>query len=301
MNATIGTFMLKLNITNIMLIILSACLTLSGCVSPQAKTSNESTAWENLIDQDLSQWDIWLGVPHTSIKDLPDGTYQADDVTELNGKPMGLNNDPKQVFRTIEQDGELLLAISGEIYGGLTSKKSYQNYHLKMQFKWGDTKWAPRLERKRDSGLLFHCQGEHGTFWNVWKVCHELQIQETDIGDYIPLAGPASKIRMNTIDGIERYHPGAPLVLGKGYKNARFENDAPHGKWNTIELIAFEDKAIFKVNEQVVMVIQDSINRAGEALTSGELQIQSEGAELYYRAMKIKPITTLPDAYKTLF
>ncbi|MGJ8691642.1 MAG: 3-keto-disaccharide hydrolase [Thalassotalea sp.] len=280
---------------------LFSCTTLISCVSTKPQVDASTSEWENLLDKNLSQWDIWIGVPHTSIEELPEGTFQAENVTEKSGQPMGLNNDPKQVFKVIEQDGELLLAISGEIYGGLTSKKEYENYHLKMQFKWGDKKWAPRLERKRDSGLLFHCKGEHGKFWNVWKVCHELQIQETDIGDYIPLAGPAAKTRMKLIDGVERYHPSAPLLPGKGYKNAGLELDAPHGQWNTIELIAFNDKAIFKVNNEVVMILADSVNRAAQALTNGELQIQSEGAELYYRDMKIKQISSLPKGYDELF
>jgi hypothetical protein len=51
---------------------------------------------------------------------------------------------------------------------------------------------------------------------------------------------------------------------------------------------------VFVVNNEVVMVIEGSINNAGEKLDSGQIQIQSEGAELYYRQMKIREITRLP-------
>ncbi|MGJ8691641.1 MAG: alginate lyase family protein [Thalassotalea sp.] len=282
-------------------IILFASISLISCGSNANKSATNAEQWENLLDKDLSQWDVWIGVPHSSVKDLPAGTYQSENVTSKAGQPMGLNNDPKQVFKTIEEDGELVLAISGEVYGGLTSKKEYENYHLTMQFKWGDKKWAPRLERKRDSGILFHCKGKHGEFWNVWKICHELQIQETDIGDYIPLAGPASKVRIRPIDGVLRYDPTATLRPVSSYRSASIENDAPHGQWNIIDLIAFEDKAIFKVNNEVVMVFEGSIDNATKALTNGELQIQSEGAELYYREMKIKQISSLPEVYNSLF
>ena len=79
-----------------------------------------------------------------------------------------------------------------------------------------------------------------------------------------------------------------------GYTHASLELDAPHGQWNTVELFTFADKAIFKVNNEVVMVLEGSIDKAGNPLTSGQLQLQSEGATLYYRDIKIRPISALP-------
>ena len=67
---------------------------------------------------------------------------------------MGLNNDPLKVFSVKEIDGESILCITGEIYGGLTTRQEFENYHLSLQFRWGDKKWAPRENKKRDSGLL---------------------------------------------------------------------------------------------------------------------------------------------------
>ena len=53
-------------------------------------------------------------------------------------KPLGLNNDPKHVFAFETIDGVQVLHISGEIYGALTAKQADGNYHLKLQFKWGE-------------------------------------------------------------------------------------------------------------------------------------------------------------------
>ena len=132
---------------------LIVCFTLSSCTSSVIQKNELNKAqWQNLLDKDLSQWDVWLGVPHTSVQGLPADTYKAENMQTNIGQPIGLNNDQKQVFRTIEENGEILLAVSGEIYGGLTTKQEYQNYHLKLQFKWGEKKWAPRLDVKRDSG-----------------------------------------------------------------------------------------------------------------------------------------------------
>ena len=115
-----------------------------------------------LFDKELSNFDLWNGVPHTTVKGLPEGTYQSDKVTQ--GTPLGLNNDLKNVFTTFEEDGETIIKITGEVYGCLTTKAVYENYHLSVMFKWGEKKWAPRLEDRRDSGILYHCYGEHGRF-----------------------------------------------------------------------------------------------------------------------------------------
>jgi len=98
-----------------------------------------------------------------------------------------------------------VLCITGEIYGGLTTLQESENYHLSaVQFKWGEKKWAPRENDKRDSGLLVHCVGEHGAFWNAWMRSLECQIQETDCGDFIALAASGCNIRVRAVDGSGR-------------------------------------------------------------------------------------------------
>ena len=34
--------------------------------------------WTDLLDPQLSQCELWMGVPHTSVKGLPEGTPQND-------------------------------------------------------------------------------------------------------------------------------------------------------------------------------------------------------------------------------
>ncbi|MGJ8693735.1 MAG: 3-keto-disaccharide hydrolase [Thalassotalea sp.] len=285
--------------------LLSAGLTALFIVACSQTANKQSTSeqsasepWQYLLDSQLSQWEKWNGVPHTSVKDLPEGTFTADNLN-VGGDPsnaMGLNNDIKNVFSMTEENGEPVLHISGEIYGGLTSKAEFENYHLSLEVKWGEKKWAPRLKAKRDSGLLYHCKGPHGAFWKVWKACQELQIQESDFGDYIPLAGPSGKIRSNSLEGKFAYDPkGEHLRFIDGYADAYIEPDRPHGQWNTVELLVLNDDAIFVVNGQVVMVVEESRDKAGKPLTSGQIQLQSEGAELFYKNVKVKAITSFPE------
>ncbi|WP_440906601.1 3-keto-disaccharide hydrolase (plasmid) [Catenovulum sp. SX2] len=265
--------------------------------------AGDKSEWHYLIDKNLSQFEFWGGIPHSSVKGLPAGTFQSDDVTK--GTPLGLNNDPLKIFSVIEEDGQPVIKVSGQIYAGINTLKSYGNYHLKFQFKWGMQRWEPRLTAKRDSGLLYHCTGEHGVFWHTWKACLEYQIQESDIGDYLGLKGPRGQYRGYQVEssnkpdkrdsGLYYYDPNSDNVItGARYTNAYIENDAPFGNWNTVELYAIGDEAVHMVNGEVVMFVENLHTKTGEPLTSGQIQFQSEAAEIYYRDMKIRHVKKLP-------
>ena len=71
------------------------------------------------------------------------------------------------------------------------------------------------------------------------------------------------------------------------------EIEKPHGQWNKVELICIGDSSIHIVNGKVVMRLYNSRkiqNGRKVPLTKGTIALQSEGAEVYYRDIKIKPI-----------
>lgn len=251
----------------------------------------KSKDWAALLDDDLSQWEVWTGVPHKSVQNLPKGIMGVDNVMKQ-GRPIGLG-DPMGIYQ-IEKDkaGDPIVHISGEIYAGLTTKKDYENYHLTLLFKWGEKKHEPRLNQKRDNGLLYHCYGNHGAFWKVWKRCLELQIQEEDFGDLYTLAGTKATTKVvKAADGKNRWSKnGKP---SKGGKRGLDAESAP-GKWTRVDLYTVGDKAIHVVNGKVVLAIYDAENHEGKALTSGQIQIQSEGAEGYIKDVAIRPIKKFP-------
>ncbi|TGV00477.1 3-keto-disaccharide hydrolase [Flavivirga rizhaonensis] len=260
-----------------------------------------------LFDTNLSHFEKWNGVPHTTVEGLPIGTYQSDNVH--NGTPLGLNNDIKNVFSVITENGEPVLKITGEIYGGLTTKSSYGNYHLSVMFKWGDKKWAPRLKALRDSGILYHCYGEHGRFWKTWKTSMEYQVQETDMGDFIPISGntetpkkPGPQVEIRGKKGKKRsmYAPNSDTYLDKiGYTSASKEPDAPHGEWNHLEIYVVGNDAVHIVNSEIVMVVENAINpEDGTPLNKGQIQIQSEAAECYYKDLTLTGIKKFPKFIK---
>src|SRR6056297_1832939 len=93
----------------------------------------------------------------------------------------GRDADPKNVFTV--QDG--MIRISGEEWGCITTEDEFEDYHIVLEFKWGEETHPPRKERTRDSGLLLHSQGEDGGSGGIWMHSIECQMIEGGTGDII--------------------------------------------------------------------------------------------------------------------
>ncbi|MDR2862834.1 MAG: DUF1080 domain-containing protein [Puniceicoccales bacterium] len=257
---------------------------------------DKNLAWTPLLDAQLSLWKPYLGVPEPDLA-VPGYTYEK-------GKPIGLR-DPKGVYTVKVVDGEPVLHVSGEIFGGLTSQQSFENFHLKFQFRWGEKKWAPRKDApKRDGGLLYHAFGEHGFFMKTWMHSAQFQIQEGDVGDFFPLFENKA-FKSDVPFENRRYTPGAKLQTRVGgVTHSKDYNEKPNGEWNTCEIIAMGADVVHVLNGQVVNVLRNlryvdlkSADKKEIPLTSGLLQIQSEGAEMDFREIKIRRLEAFPEQY----
>ena len=127
--------------------------------------------------KNLHGWDTYIGPP------LNDSGKLLTDI------PIGLNNDPRNVFTVVEQKGEKVIRISGENWGGISTKKEYADFHLQLLFKWGLLKWGQKKNKKRDSGLVYLAVGKHGADYGAWMRSQEFQIEEGNSGDYWGVAG----------------------------------------------------------------------------------------------------------------
>jgi hypothetical protein len=77
-------------------------------------------------------------------------------------------------------------------------------------------------------------------------------------------------------------------------------NEKPLGEWNTIELLCYEGTSVHVINGVVNMINTNShmlVDGREVPLTKGVIQLQSEGAEIYYRNIQIRPINKIPDQY----
>ena len=277
-------------------VILCVCLIIFG--------SYARDEWTSLLDRDLTQWEMYLSYP------LKNG-YQGELPKDI--QPIGYNNNVNKVFTVSEEAGEPVLRISGEIYGCVFTKQEYENYHLKLQVKWGAKKWEPRLNDPMDSGILYHSQGKCGVdYWRSWMLSQEFQIMEHSLGDYWSIASSQIDVKATPapVTGSYKFDSNAqPVSLGAGTGNQGYcqggnDYEKPMGEWNTVELICFEGKSIHIVNGHVVMALSNSRYLEGnisKPLTKGKIQLQSEAAEVYYKAIQIKKLEALPAAYAYLF
>lgn len=263
----------------------------------------------NLLDNGLSQWDIYLSYSY------PEG-YNGEIPKDAKGNdlpPIGLNKDGFNVFTMSEENGAPVLRVSGEYYGCVVSRQEFENYHLSLKVKWGDIKWHPRKHLLKDSGILYHSIGPHGAeSWRSWMLSQEFQVMQGHMGDFWSQANSAIDIRaylpeyiMNPVaDKSQNFLSMGKGEEIKGYCMRSANHEKPHGEWNTLELICFENKSIHIVNGEVVMILQNSrYVKNGEKvpLQKGKIQLQSEAAEVFYKDIHIKNLNSLPEIYKQYF
>jgi hypothetical protein len=209
------------------------------------------------------------------------------------------HEDPKKVFSVVNG----MLRISGEDWGGIATRKEYENYRLTVEWKWGGKTWGERKDKARDSGILVHAVGEDGARSGTWLESIESQIIEGGTGDYILVGGknqPAMSGELRFDSKKQAYwHEGAQLVAHKGRFNwfgrdpawkdvlgfrGANEVEKPTGEWNRQEVICDGDSIATILNGIVV-------NRAFKAShRKGKIQIQSEGAEILIRKVELIPV-----------
>jgi hypothetical protein len=278
----------------------------SICAIAAVMSTGAQSEWTPLWNgRNLEGWTTWMRQPEptSEVHGLArgaDGKYT---------EPIGTGRDPLQVFTVApDVDGRPAIRISGEVFGELRTARSLENYHLKLQFKWGDKKWAPRNrpEDRRDSGLLYHVHAPPGQNGRTWARSIELQIQEGDVGDLYAV-GSTIAVRATERPGTKPtlfdYDPSGEWMFfaqshhqdGRCIKQP--DNEKPHGEWNTVELIAFGEEAIHIVNGTVVMRLRSPMRIDADVPTpvaSGPIILQSEGAEIFYRDIQVRSLKAIP-------
>jgi hypothetical protein len=191
-------------------------------------------------------------------------------------------NNPDKVFQV--EHGTLY--ISGAVFGGLVTKKEYENYYLRAEFKWGEMMCGHCTGKARDSGIQYHINGP----LVIWPRMMEFQISEGGTGDIWLIQGPSLEVRgqlyqSTSTPGASQYVRIARIGRGEienvtGFRSKN-EVENAHGEWNTVELIADHDHIMQYVNGKLV-------NEGTHAnATSGKIDFESEGAEIYFRNMVI--------------
>jgi uncharacterized protein YycO len=98
------------------------------------------------------------------------------------------------------------------------------------------------------------------------------------------------------------YTPGAELMTfspERSYCDHLTEDyEKPNGEWNTIEVYSVNGNSLHLVNGNVnnrVYNARHIVDGVEVPLTKGKIQLQSEGAEIFYRDVQIRQIDTIPE------
>lgn len=235
-------------------------------------------------------------------------TFNLDDKKSI--------TDKREDVWTIK-DG--VMHISGKGFGYIRPKQSYRDYHLVMDYKWGEKTFASKKDAARDCGLLVHCHGEDGSVNNTWMPSIEAQLIEGGTGDFLVLdtnrgtpeyVGSTMKVEIvkdrdgetvwkkggtptvfpYTVEGKRRVYRRANWKdRDPDWKNvkdwtSKSDQEVPHGGWNRIEVIC-------KGSAIQVLLNGELVNEGSEASPSeGSICLQSEGAELWVRRYELWPL-----------
>jgi len=272
-------------------------------VASMALGAGECSAqeWRSLFNgRDFEGWDKYLAY-------------------EIGGeKPYGWNRDPKNVFTVTEVDGKPAIHVSGEIFGSLTTKEEFENFHLRLQFKWGERRWVPRARVARDTGILYCGVGKvhHST---GWLTAVENNIMEKGTGQWWGVNGSIIDTEGEWItkknelfvpykreSEAERnivYRPGGPRITAKAGNGITPEIDVEEvfGNWNTVEVIFWAGNCIHILNEHVNLIATSPRYIESDKvipMRRGKIQLQSEAAEAFFRNIEIREIDEVPAEYR---
>lgn len=222
--------------------------------------------------------------------------------------------DPRDVFRVT--DG--LLHVTGDGLGAVITELPYRDYHLVLEFKWGERTWHDRKDATRDSGLLIHSNGQDGGYGGIWIPSLEVQIIEGGVGDFILVTGPDEEGRPVPVAvtcEVDRDRDGE-VVWKQGGKRERFDEenrqrinwfgrdpdwkdekgfrgandvDSPVGEWTRMDVVANGGHVEVFVNGTKVNEAFDVSPR------EGKIQLQSEMAEIFFRRWELWPLGEGPE------
>ncbi|NDJ13191.1 MAG: DUF1080 domain-containing protein [Acidobacteriia bacterium] len=213
--------------------------------------------------------------------------------------------DPKHVF-TVQpgENGQAVIKVSGAEWGGLTTQNAYRDYHLIVEWRWAGPNLGTRAGHARDSGILVHGIGDDGAHQGIWLESIESQIIEGGAGDFILVDGkgrPTMTANVREVGGQPYWdEKGEPKTMNRGrfnwygrdpkwtdtqdYRGPK-DVEKPLGEWNLQEVIVDGDTITNIVNGVIV-------NKGYKSTpTAGKIQLQSEGAEIWFRRVELLPLT----------
>ncbi|MEM6916488.1 MAG: PVC-type heme-binding CxxCH protein, partial [Verrucomicrobiota bacterium] len=174
----------------------------------------------------------------------------------------------EEVFQLINPS---LLRVSGRGWGYLQTAEPYRNYHLVLEYKWGEQTWGRRADKARDAGVFLHCHDRFGD----WPKGVEAQLIEGGSGNLNILEDVVSK-------RFCKYRSPRWTDL-KGFRG-EWDVEELFGQCNRLEVICQDSSLEVYLNGRKVNHFE------GLPVSEGGIAIQSEEAEWFIRRWEILPI-----------
>ncbi len=171
------------------------------------------------------------------------------------------NADPDTIWSV--KDG--MIVCEGSVYGYLLTEKDYENYHLRLQWRWGD-----KVTTSRNSGVFVHVSGAD----KIWPKGVEAQLFSGRAGDIWLVDGFKLTVDAARQDPKSKRH----------YLHLKDGVEKPIGEWNQYDITCKGDTINLVVNGEP----ENEGTQAEQ--TKGKILLQSEGAEIYFRNIELKPL-----------
>jgi hypothetical protein len=218
--------------------------------------------------------------------------------------------DPRKVF-TVERG---MLHISGDGMGYVCTRQRYKDYHLVIEYRWGDRTWAPRKSSAKDSGVIVHCIEPDGSYDGMFMAGIEVQVIEGGTGDFIVVPGKradgtAIPVALTAETGKDSngqivWHKGGTRTKFHDYRinwfgrdpdwkdvlgfRGKQDLDSPGQEWTRLDAVCDGGHITYRVNGVLV-------NEGFDAEpSSGKILFQSEGAEIFVRRFELWPLDKGP-------
>jgi hypothetical protein len=209
--------------------------------------------------------DVWFRT--IRIRDLDEpmpGEVRLFNGRDLTGWEAFLAGDAEMDDVWSVEDG--VLVCTGRPAGYIKTKQAYDNFVLKLEWRWD-----PETKQGGNSGVLLRQTGED----RVWPRSVEAQLMSGSAGDFWNIGDVPMKTDPDR-------------TSGRNTKKRRAA-ERPPGEWNSYEIIVDHDRITLYINGELV-------NRAWDVEEmAGPICLQSEGAEIHFRNIRLAPIGNSTD------
>lgn len=182
--------------------------------------------------------------------------------------------DPDVKMQDVWSVKDGVLVCKGEPLGYLETDKEYENFVLFLEWRW-----APDSDpKKRNSGVLLRITGKPVGFM---PKCIEAQLKSGGAGDIWAFRG---FMIGKKAEGYREIKDHEDLGDFMGVPRAKDTKENDPGEWNKYRLVFRGKRLATYVNGK------KASNVNGCDQVAGKIGLQSEGAEIHFRNIKITPI-----------